>query len=70
MEERLSEIRINDLIWQPDKSKVPVLNQVSINLSENNFYGIIGPNGAGKTSLVRELLGFIWGANGTDYLED
>lgn len=35
----------------------PVLDGVSLAVSEGDFLGIVGPNGAGKTTLLRTLLG-------------
>jgi ABC-2 type transport system ATP-binding protein len=37
----------------------PALEDVSINIKENQIYGIIGPNGAGKTTLCRIIAGLI-----------
>jgi zinc transport system ATP-binding protein len=35
-----------------------VLNDVSVDISENDFITIIGPNGAGKSMLLKCLMGF------------
>lgn len=34
-----------------------VLNDVSMAVAKNDFWGIVGPNGGGKTTLVRLMLG-------------
>lgn len=59
MERKLQEIKINELTWQPEKNKNPILCDVNTEFREGHFYGILGPNGAGKTSLVRQILGLI-----------
>lgn len=51
----MKQIVVEHLEWKPQKSKNPILNDISITLSEGEIYGILGPNGAGKTSFVREL---------------
>lgn len=37
----------------------PVLNSVSVNISETDFTVIIGPNGAGKSTLFNAIMGFM-----------
>ncbi|AUB31808.1 ATP-binding cassette domain-containing protein [Spiroplasma floricola] len=32
---------------------------ISLNVKENEVYGIMGPNGAGKSTLIRQILGFV-----------
>ena len=50
---------IRSLSWQPENSRVPILNHIDCTFSRGVFYGIIGPNGSGKTSLIRHILRFI-----------
>jgi branched-chain amino acid transport system ATP-binding protein len=38
---------------------VPVVNEVSLTLSEGEFLSLIGPNGAGKTTLMNTLSGLL-----------
>lgn len=38
---------------------VPVLEDVSIKLKQNDFLSIIGPNGGGKTTILKIILGLI-----------
>ena len=37
----------------------PVVEDVSLTVTEGEFVGLIGPNGAGKTSLLRAALGIL-----------
>ncbi len=52
----LHRVRLDHVVWQPQKGKEPVLNNISLEFFEGEFYGMLGPNGAGKTSLVRQIL--------------
>jgi len=38
---------------------VPILEDISLGILENDFVGIIGPNGGGKTTLLKVILGLI-----------
>ena len=38
---------------------VPVLEDVTLSIKNNDFLGIIGPNGGGKTTLLKVILGLI-----------
>lgn len=40
-------------------NKIPVLNNVNLNIFENDFIGVIGPNGGGKTTLLKAILGLL-----------
>lgn len=37
--------------------KVPVLEQVNLEIYDRDFLGVIGPNGGGKTTLLKTILG-------------
>ncbi len=37
----------------------PILEDVSFEVKEGEFWGIIGPNGGGKTTLLRAILGIV-----------
>lgn len=39
--------------------RVPVLEDVSLDIYREDFLGVIGPNGAGKTTLLKVLLGLL-----------
>jgi zinc transport system ATP-binding protein len=43
----------------------PVLEDISLNVKEREFFAIIGPNGGGKTTLVKLMLGLIHPSKGT-----
>ena len=54
--DKLHEIKIENLTWNPGKQELPILDHIDAMLTSGSFYGILGPNGAGKTSLVRQIL--------------
>lgn len=70
LEEKLEQIKAEDLSWLPNKKKSPILNDINLKLEKGCFYGILGPNGAGKTSLVRQLLRLKDSTSGTVSLDD
>lgn len=39
--------------------KETIIEDVSIQIKENDFFGIIGPNGGGKSTLLKAILGLI-----------
>ncbi|MBP0613120.1 ABC transporter ATP-binding protein [Chryseobacterium sp. cx-311] len=41
------------------------VNNISLEIAENEIYGILGPNGAGKTTLISMLCGLIKPTSGT-----
>ena len=55
-EKNVQKIRTDHLIWQPDRDRKPILNDICLELFAGEFYGVLGPNGAGKTSLARQIL--------------
>ncbi len=50
-------IKIKDLSVGYDK--VPVLQNLNLQIYEKDFLGVIGPNGGGKTTLLKAILGLI-----------
>lgn len=40
-------------------NKIPVLQDVSLDVYEKDFLGVIGPNGGGKTTLLKAILGLV-----------
>ena len=66
----LEQVRIEDLVWQPDRKADPILDHISAMLHSGEFYGILGPNGAGKTSIVRQILRLKESSGGAVYYDD
>lgn len=56
-------IKIENLTVSYDK--VPVLENVNLEIFENDFLGVIGPNGGGKTTLLKAILGLVKPEKGT-----
>ena len=50
-------IEIKDLTKIYDK--VPVVNNLSLNVKKGEIFGFLGPNGAGKTTTIKSILGLI-----------
>ncbi|ELK44278.1 ATP-binding cassette domain-containing protein [Halobacillus sp. BAB-2008] len=44
--------------------RIPVVDQVDLQIKEGEIYGFLGPNGAGKTTTIRMLLGLINSSQG------
>ena len=42
--------------WR-DSFEVPVLNDISIEVNEGEFFGLMGPSGSGKTTLLNLIAG-------------
>ena len=48
-------VNIKDLTVSYDK--IPVIQNVNLDVFEKDFIGVIGPNGGGKTTLLKAILG-------------
>lgn len=66
----LEQVRIEELVWQPDRKADPILDHISGMLQSGEFYGILGPNGAGKTSIVRQILRLKESSAGAVYYDE
>ena len=52
----VQEILVDRLTWGVKDRENAILQDLSVQLPEGEFYGILGPNGAGKTSFVRQIM--------------
>lgn len=50
-------LKIENLSFAYDK--VPVIENINLEVFEQDFVGVIGPNGGGKTTLLKAILGLI-----------
>lgn len=66
----MSELKVEQLSYQPGKHAREILTQISTVFEEGKFYGILGPNGSGKTTLIRHLLGLLSTQKGSIQLEE
>lgn len=57
-------IEIKNLYKKYKNSDEFSVNDISLNISKNEIYGILGPNGAGKTTLISMLSGLIKPSSG------
>ena len=44
--------------------KEPILNEISIEFSAGNIYGLLGKNGAGKSTLIKNITGMLFPTKG------
>lgn len=52
-------VDLKNLTYIYPLTKVPALNDISLQVDEGEFVAVVGPNGAGKSSLCYTLSGFI-----------
>lgn len=52
-------LRIRNLCVSYDKSIMPAVTNLSMEIFEGDFIAIVGPSGAGKTSLVNAIMNFV-----------
>jgi len=57
MSEHLVNVREVSKSYQRDKVEIPVLNNLSLQITEGDFFGLIGPSGSGKTTLLNMIAG-------------
>ena len=55
-------VHIEDLVFGYKKEML--FNNLTLNLSPGNIYGLLGRNGAGKTSLLRIICGQLYAVDG------
>ena len=58
-----SAIKIRDLHF--NYGKVPILEDINIDIQQKEFIGMVGPNGSGKTTLLKIILGLLQPDHGT-----
>jgi NitT/TauT family transport system ATP-binding protein len=51
------EVRNITMTFEAEKSKIPVLNDVSFSVEKDEFVCIVGPSGCGKSTLLRIIAG-------------
>jgi iron complex transport system ATP-binding protein len=69
MKEKMEQlISIKELNWYYSEDKV--LDDISMSLDNNGFYGIIGPNGSGKTTLLKNISRSLMTKKGTVFLNE
>lgn len=61
-------IKIDDLVFS--YSSVPVLKDITLNLSGSKFVSIMGPNGVGKSTLIHCINKILTPSKGTVLLDD
>ena len=64
----MSVMRLENIDFKYDKSKMFVLKDVSYDFEKGNIYAIIGKSGAGKTTLLSLLSGLMKPTSGKIYL--
>lgn len=52
-------IEINGLTKVYKGTEKPAIENISLNVNENEFFGLLGPNGAGKTTTISILCGYL-----------
>jgi ATP-binding cassette, subfamily B, bacterial PglK len=58
-EQFYSELNLSNVTYHYPESKVPALDDISINIHKGEFVGIIGTSGSGKSTLVDIILGLL-----------
>ena len=57
MPEPIVQIRNVTKIYKRDTMEIPVLQNITLNVPENEFLGLMGPSGSGKTTLLNLIAG-------------
>jgi putative ABC transport system ATP-binding protein len=57
MAENIVRVRNLTKSYYREKTEIPVLNGLSLDISKGEFFGLIGPSGSGKTTLLNMIAG-------------
>jgi len=68
IEEMAMHLKINDLEFS--YASVPVLNDISLDISCNELVSILGPNGVGKSTLIHCINKILQPAKGTVFIDE
>lgn len=63
-------IDVRDIVKKYDKAEKPALNNISLTITEGEFFGLLGPNAAGKTTLISVIAGLLKITSGEVFLND
>ena len=61
-------IKVENVSFSYEK-KIPVINNISLNLFPGEILALLGANGSGKTTLLRTIVGIFEPQNGNIYIE-
>lgn len=57
MSEKIVKVRNLSKSYYREKTEIPVLNGLSLDIHAGEFFGLIGPSGSGKTTLLNMIAG-------------
>ena len=56
--DNILEIKNLSKIYHTNKSEIPAIENLNLNIKDGEFVAIVGPSGCGKTTLLRMIAGF------------
>jgi NitT/TauT family transport system ATP-binding protein len=59
-----------DMVFNRDGNRVPVLQQVDLEVGEGEFVCLLGPSGCGKSTMLNIIAGFISPTGGQVWIDD